>query len=34
MTTGKKEVFIGLQHENCSLVVGMNLYWGDKNLVG
>ena len=34
MTTAEDEVFIGLQYENCYLVRVMNLWWGDKNLVG
>ena len=27
MATAKTDVFIGLQHENCYLVGGMNLWW-------
>ena len=36
MTTAKNEVFIGLLHETCYLVGGINLWWGggDKNLLG
>ena len=28
MTTAKNEVFTGLQHENCYLVVVISLWWG------
>ena len=28
MTTAKKEIFVGLSHENCYLVEGINLWWG------
>ena len=34
MNTGKKEVFIWLQHENCYLVEEMNLWWENKYLMG
>ena len=30
MTTAKNEVSIGLEHGNCYIVGGMNLWWGGE----